>query len=200
MTLGLATSSIEPGAGEDRAQRVLFTVGHSTHEADEFVALLNGGKIEAVADVRRHPGSRRYPHFNPGPLAGRLADAGIGYVTLGAELGGRRQPQSGSANDGWRVRQFQGYADHMASPAFASGIAALLARAAKNPVAAMCAEGDWRRCHRRLIADAALVRGFAVQHLLRDGAIEPHRLTEFAVVDGTTLTYPAQPSLREVDG
>jgi uncharacterized protein (DUF488 family) len=175
---------------------VLFTVGHSTNGAERFVSLLSGARIDEIADVRRYPGSRRHPHFNFEALPRALEGARIGYRFLGVELGGRRRPALGSANDAWRVRQFQGYADHMASPVFGDGMAQLLASARQRRVAVMCAEADWRRCHRRLIADAALVRGFEVRHLLRDGGVESHRLTEFAVRRGTELTYPEQPALE----
>ncbi len=174
---------------------VLFTVGHSTQEADEFVRLVADADIEVVADIRRHPGSRRFPQFNAGALEDSLSAAGVGYLPLGDELGGRRRPRPDSVNDGWRVRQFQGYADHMSSPEFAAGLAELERRARERPTAAMCAEADWRRCHRRLVADAALLDGFEVRHLMRDGSLEEHRLTEFAVVDGGSLAYPGQPRL-----
>jgi uncharacterized protein (DUF488 family) len=178
------------------AERVLITVGHSTLAASEFLALLTRAGIAEIADVRRFPGSRRHPQFNSDALAETLASAGIGYRSFAAELGGRRQPVAESVNDGWRVRQFQGYADHMASSAFASGIAALAVRARDRRVAVMCAEAVWWRCHRRLIADAALLRGFDVRHLLTDGTFGSHRLTEFAVRRGIELTYPAQPTLE----
>jgi uncharacterized protein (DUF488 family) len=176
---------------------ILYTVGHSTHEAEEFVALLRGAGIECVADVRRYPGSKRNPQFGREALAKTLADAGIGYLFAGDELGGRRKPAADSPNGGWRVAQFQGYADHMASPEFEAGLARVLEEARNHATTVMCAEGAWQRCHRRLVSDAALVRGFEVRHVLRDGSIEPHQLTEFAVADGTVLTYPeSQPRLE----
>ena len=183
-----------PGAGD-----VLYTVGHSTHEADEFVGLLRGAGIECIADVRRYPGSRRNPQFGREALARTLGEAGIGYLFMGDELGGRRKPVVDSPNDGWRVAQFQGYADHMATPDFAGGLARLLDQARERTVAVMCAEGAWQRCHRRLVADAALVHGFEVRHVLRDGSVEPHELTEFAVAAGAELTYPEPQPRLELD-
>jgi uncharacterized protein (DUF488 family) len=170
---------------------VLYTVGHSTHSAEEFVELVRGAEIECIADVRRYPGSRRNPQFGREALAATLEEAEIGYLFAGEELGGRRKPVAGSPNDGWRVAQFQGYADHMTTPEFESGLARVLGEARERSTAVMCAEAPWQKCHRRLISDAALARGFEVRHVLRDGTTQQHELTEFASADGTLLTYPA---------
>jgi len=169
----------------------ILTVGHSNHEEQEFVALLRGAGTELIADVRRYPGSRRQPHFERHALAGVLLEAGIGYRWLGETLGGRRRPRPDSANDAWESDQFRGYADHMASAEFADGLAELEALGAEQRVAAMCAEAWWIRCHRRLIADALTARGWRVLHLGANGALEQHELTEFAVVEDGTVTYPA---------
>jgi uncharacterized protein (DUF488 family) len=175
----------EPAAG------VLFTVGHSTHEARAFLGLLRVHGVAAVADVRRYPASRRQPQFNADALAAALGEAGIAYAGLGDELGGRRRRRRGSANDGWRVEGFRAYADHMGTAEFAAGLARLEQLASGAPTAVMCAEGDWRRCHRRLVADALLVRGWRVVHILRDARLEDHELTPFAVVEGGGIAYPA---------
>jgi uncharacterized protein (DUF488 family) len=175
---------------------LILTVGHSTHEAERFLRLLRSAGVEALADVRRHPGSRRMPQFNSGTLESSLAGAGIVYEWLGEELGGRRRPRPDSANGAWEVEGFRGYADHMASAEFRQGLARLETLAGDRRTAFMCAEGDWRRCHRRLIADALLARGWSVEHLLRDGRRERHELPPFAVVDGPFVSYPeAQQSL-----
>jgi uncharacterized protein (DUF488 family) len=178
--------------------REILTVGHSTHELEEFVALLRDADLETVADVRRHPGSRRLPQFNAGRLRDGLEAAGIDYVGLGEELGGRRSPFPGSPNAGWRVAQFQGYADHMSTPEFAAGLERLEELARERRTAYMCAEGDWRRCHRRLVSDALIARRWRVVHLLRDGTLEDHELTRFALVEGERVSYPpeAGPQLR----
>ena len=176
--------------------REILTIGHSTHELDTFVGLLASNRVETLADVRRHPGSRRLPHFNAGPLGDALEAAGIAYRAFGEELGGRRSPLPDSPNGGWREEQFQGYADHMQGAEFAAGVARLEALAIERRAAYMCAEGDWRRCHRRLLSDGLELRGWRVLHVLRDGAREPHELTPFAVRDGTALSYP--PAQREL--
>ncbi len=174
-------------------EREILTVGHSNHEEEDFLALLLGAAVELVADVRRNPGSRRLPHFERSALAAALREAGIGYEWMGESLGGRRQPLPDSPNDAWENDQFRGYADHMASPGFAAGLAELERVAAERRTAIMCAEAWWPRCHRRMIADSLLIRGWRVLHLRGTGGAEEHQLTDFAVVDDRAhrLTYPA---------
>ena len=167
-----------------------FTVGHSTRSADELLELLREPGVTALADVRAFPSSRRHPQFNQAVMRDWLADAGIEYRHFPG-LGGRRQPQPDSVNLGWREPAFQGYADHMATPEFQRSLAELEALARSRPTAIMCAEALWWRCHRRLIADALLVRDWQVVHLGVDPAHAIHQLPAWAVVgaDGT-LTYP----------
>jgi uncharacterized protein (DUF488 family) len=167
----------------------LLTVGHSNHGEKEFLDLLRGAGVTALADVRVSPRSR-YEHFNRSALAGSLEAAGIHYAYLGEELGGRREPLPDSVNRAWDEEAFRGYADHMASEEFAAGIERLEELGAEHRVAVMCAEGDWRHCHRRLLADALLARGHAVTHISPDGSLDPHELTASAVVDDDVVTYP----------
>lgn len=169
----------------------ILTVGHSTHPAQEFVSLLRNAEIGALADVRRYPGSRRNPQFGAEALRATLGRAGIRYELFGEELGGRRRPTGETANAAWRVDQFRGYADHMASGEFEAGLDRLELLAREAPTAVMCAEADWHRCHRRLLADALLARVHAVTHLLADGSLVPHALTDFAVLEDGRLSYPA---------
>jgi uncharacterized protein (DUF488 family) len=174
----------------------VFTIGHSTHSADRFAALLRAHRIELLGDVRRHPGSQRHPQFDADSLSAALPGAGIAYHGFGEQLGGRRRPRRDSPNNGWRGAAFQGYADHMQTPEFAAGLERLEGLARERRTAIMCAEGDWRRCHRRLIADALLIRGWRVVHIRPDGRPEEHRLTPFAVAEGDALTYrPSQAAL-----
>lgn len=156
-----------------------------------FLGLIEGHDAELLIDVRRHPGSRRVPWTNRPELEQHLAAAGIGYIHL-VGLGGRRQPLSGTRNDGWRVGQFQGYADHMDSEEFARGIETLEQEAQRRRVVLMCAEAQWWRCHRRLLADALSVAGWRVMHIDARGAVEQHVLTEFIRVEGGSLSYPKQ--------
>jgi uncharacterized protein (DUF488 family) len=168
---------------------VILTIGHSNHAEGEFLELLRGAGVTALADVRVSPRSR-YEHFNRGPLAGSLEAAGIHYVHLGEQLGGRRKPQPASPNGAWEEEAFRGYADHMAGEQFGTGVERLEELAAGQRVAIMCAEGDWRHCHRRLISDALAVRGHRVMHLGPDGSLTEHELTDTAVVEGGSITYP----------
>lgn len=173
----------------------VFTVGHSSHALERFAQLLRGHGVTQVADVRRWPRSRRHPHFDDDALAVELAPSGIAYAHL-PELGGHRDPVAGSPNDGWPEPAFNGYADHLGSEEFARGLARLRELSAARPTAVMCAEGDWRRCHRQLLADVLVAReGAEVVHIAADGGVEPHVVTAFAVLDGAGAappTYPAQ--------
>jgi len=177
--------------------REAFPIGHSTHPVERFLKLLGAHRITAVADVRRHPGSRRHPQFGAEALAASLGEHGIAYVPFGDELGGRRRAASGSANTGWRSASFRGYADHMASEDFAAGLARLEELASERRTAIMCAEADWRRCHRQLIADALTARGWRVIHILADGRSETHRTTPFARVRDGRPVYPAGEALLD---
>jgi uncharacterized protein (DUF488 family) len=170
----------------------IYTVGHSTRTGDDFVALLRAHEIEVLADVRRFPGSRRHPHFGKDALRLTLADAGIEYVHL-VELGGRRgAPKPDSPNGAWRVEAFRAYADAMVEPEWVEALARLEERARSQHVALMCAEAVPWRCHRRLISDALVARGWAVRHILSETRADPHTLNESArVLPDGRIIYPA---------
>jgi uncharacterized protein (DUF488 family) len=157
--------------------RQILTIGHSTHDAERFLALLSADRAEALADVRRYPGSRRHPQFNADALRERLAEAGLSYEPFGEELGGRRRGRRHSPHTGLRAAAFRAYADHMDTEQFRAGLERLEALARERRVAIMCAEGEWRRCHRRLISDALSERGWRVLHIRPDGRLEEHELT-----------------------
>ena len=168
----------------------IYTVGHSTRSAEELLALLRKAGVELIADVRAFPSSRRHPQFNQSALEQWLTAAGIAYLHMRA-LGGRRQASPNSPNRGWQENAFCGYADHMASAEFQRALAELEAAARQQLAAIMCAEAVWWRCHRRLIADALVVRGWRVEHLGIGDGQGVHALTEFAVVDSNgAITYP----------
>jgi uncharacterized protein (DUF488 family) len=169
----------------------LYTVGHSTRSLDGFISLLRGHGVETVADVRRFPKSRKYPHFNDDSLALSLSQTGLGYVPF-PPLGGRRRAGPDSPNTGWRNEGFRGYADHMQTGEFADGIARLATLAGQSPTVIMCAEAVPWRCHRSLIGDAMLVRGWRVLDITSESPPKPHKLTPFARVDGTRITYPPE--------
>jgi uncharacterized protein (DUF488 family) len=169
----------------------ILTIGHSTHTADGLTALLRAHRVELLCDVRRHPGSRRHPQFNADSLRAALDRAGIAYEGLGVELGGRRRARRDSPNTAWRVDAFRAFADHMGTEEFAAGLERLEALGRERRTAIMCAEGDWRRCHRRLISDALATRGWRVGHIRPDGRPDEHRLTPSAVVGEAGVIYPA---------
>ena len=159
----------------------LLTVGHGTLASDDLSGLLRAAGVLLVVDIRAHPGSRRHPQFNREAMAGWLADAGVGYRWEGGRLGGRRSTQPDSPNTALRNKAFRGFADHMATPEFAAGLDEVLGGAAERPTAIMCAESLWWRCHRRLVADAAVLGcGATVHHLGHDGRLADHALTEGA--------------------
>jgi uncharacterized protein (DUF488 family) len=171
----------------------IFTIGHSTHPLDEFIALLREYGIALLADVRTMPRSRHNPQFNQETLPDALSAAGISYVHL-KELGGLRKTVPDSVNSGWRLATFRGYADYMQTDGFAAALDGLIALAGEKRTAIMCAELLWWRCHRMLIADALLIRGWEVVHILGTNKTQPHHLTRFAAVSGLTLTYPSETS------
>jgi uncharacterized protein (DUF488 family) len=168
----------------------IFTVGHSTHELDRFVGLLERASVALLVDVRQYPSSRRVPQFNSEALERWLPEREIGYLHM-RELGGRRKPLPGSVNDGWENDQFRGYADYMGTAEFASALERLEGLARERRTAVMCAEAAWFRCHRRLVSDALLVSGWRVLHIGSDGRLTEHELTPFAVAGEGALTYPA---------
>jgi uncharacterized protein (DUF488 family) len=131
------------------------------------------------------------PWFNRGELQRSLAASEIGYEHL-EELGGRRPSRADSPNGAWRVGQFRGYADHMASPEFERGLTRLLVMAGERSTAVMCAEAQWTSCHRRLLADVLCARGHEVVHIGSRGVLERHELTEFARVRDARVTYPPE--------
>jgi uncharacterized protein (DUF488 family) len=162
----------------------VFTIGHSTRSIGELLSLLAGHGIEVLLDVRRFPGSRRYPQFSRDALSGALAEAGVEYMHE-PRLGGRRAPRPDSPHTAWRVEAFRGYADHMETPEFLAALEDLIHLSREKTVALMCAEAVPWRCHRRLISDALVARGLAVRHILGPDRADPHELDPNArVLDG----------------
>ena len=167
----------------------IFTIGHSTRTAEDFIALLTDHQVKLLVDVRTVPRSRHNPQFNRDALPDTLAAAGIGYLHLG-ELGGLRKPRKDSRNTGWRNLSFRGYADYMETQAFEDGLACLTEEAKSRRLAIMCAEAVPWRCHRSLIADALLARDLEVFEITGIGRQQPHAMTSFAQVEGVRLSYP----------
>ena len=172
------------------AEATVWTIGHSTRTFEEFLALLREPRIERLVDVRHFPSSAHVPWTNRDALAAALGSAGLAYEHM-VDLGGYRKARLDSPNTGWRNAGFRGYADHMESPEFAAALDRLVAEAKKARTAMMCAEALPWRCHRGLLADALVVRGVRVVHILGPGQTQDHQLTPFAKVKGGRLTYPA---------
>jgi uncharacterized protein (DUF488 family) len=171
----------------------LLTVGHGPQDRATLGELLTGAGITSLVDVRRFPGSRTNPDVRQEAMAGWLPTAGIAY-RWEPRLGGRRALPAGEpAEDGWwTVRQFAAYAAHTRTPEFAAALDEVLAEARGATVAVLCSESVWWRCHRRLIADVAvLARGVPVHHLMPDGRTGPHRPAEGAVLHGDEVRWPA---------
>ncbi|MFI5330381.1 MAG: DUF488 family protein [Desulfobaccales bacterium] len=177
---------------ENRAISVL-TIGHSTRPLADFLTILKTQGVEKVADIRTVPRSRHNPQFNKETLPQSLAEVGIGYVHLPG-LGGLRHPRRDSPNLGWRNDSFRGFADYMQTPEFEENLQALIDLAKEARLALMCAETVPWRCHRSLIADALTIRGLKVEHIISAPKLQEHRLTPFARVEGTRITYPAAAS------
>ena len=169
---------------------MIFTIGHSTRTADEFLALLAVYRVAALADVRTIPRSRRHPHFSADALATFLPEHGVRYVHVPG-LGGLRKPRPDSVNGAWLESGFRGYADYMQTREFAAALDTLIVLGTQNRVAVMCAEAKWWQCHRQLVADALVARHIEVRHILSFQEAPRHELTPFARVVGNRLQYPS---------
>jgi uncharacterized protein (DUF488 family) len=169
---------------------LIRTVGHSTRPVDALIEMLEAHGIQRLIDVRTVPKSRYNPQYNREALERSLRDAGIGYEHRKA-LGGLRHARKDSPNMGWRNASFRGYADYMQTPEFESALDALVGAAAHEAVVIMCAEAVPWRCHRSLISDALTARGYRVEHIMSATRSDPHTMTSFARVEGTSVTYPA---------
>lgn len=168
---------------------MIYTIGHSTRSATEFVALLQTHGVRQIADVRKIAASRRHPQFVKETLARLLAESGIVYRHF-PDLGGLRKPKPESVNTGLRNPSFRGYADYMQTETFHTALLDLLQFAELGATALMCAEAVWWSCHRKLLSDILLVRGVQVRHILSTADPKPHQLSEFARRAQGGVTYP----------
>ncbi|MGH7751091.1 MAG: DUF488 family protein, partial [Candidatus Dormibacteria bacterium] len=178
------------GGDTSDGTRVLHTIGHGESSVEEFLARARRAGLESIVDVRSIPASRRHPQFAGTAMDAWLRAAGIDY-RWEPDLGGFRRASPESPNTGLHNVSFRGYADHMASHSFAAALAGVLDEAAERHVAVMCSETLWWRCHRRLIADAAvLLSGATVLHVDGRGEVQPHRVTPEARREDAILVYP----------
>lgn len=166
----------------------LFTIGHSTRSIEEFLDLLNSFHIKILADIRRLPGSRKFPQFDQDNLKKSMEENGIEYLYL-EDLGGRRKPSANSVNTVWRNKSFQAYADYMETSDFAAGAAELGEIAGKKVTAIMCSEAVWWRCHRSMVSDYFKAKGWEVLHIMGAGKATEHPYTSPARVEGDKVFY-----------
>jgi uncharacterized protein (DUF488 family) len=167
----------------------IYTIGHSTHPLGLFIDMLAANEITLVLDVRTIPRSRRNPQYSQETLPLALRESNIGYRHLPG-LGGLRRARKDSINSGWRNASFRGYADYMQTPDFSDNIKTLMAIATSKPCALMCAEAVPWRCHRSMIADALVLRGLRVEHIMGKRERKTHVITPWARTDGLEIAYP----------
>jgi len=173
----------------------LYTIGHSNLSFEPFVSLLKEFEIALVADIRRYPSSRKFPHFNRPTLRELLAAERIDYLWLEA-LGGRRHDDKTeqSPNIGLKSPGFRNYADYMATSGFRSAVQRLLSAAARSRTAIMCAEKLYWKCHRRILSDYLVSQGVEVVHIIGAAESSNHKLPPYAVATRAGVTYPAPQS------
>jgi len=169
-------------------EHTIYTIGHSTHSMDDLVKMLQSFDIRLLADIRRFPGSRKYPWFNKENLNAELGRNGIKYIHL-EDLGGRRKVHEGSANTRWHNVSFRGYADYMETEAFEKAVEKLETLALEQPTAYMCSEAVWWRCHRSMVSDYLKAKGWKVWHIMAAGKAEEHPYTSPARVENEHVFY-----------
>lgn len=176
-----------------KSRPTIFTVGHSNHSLETFIAMLGAARVDAIVDVRTFPRSRTNPQFNIDTLSDALSQYQIGYSHW-PDLGGRRNKQDNvptGTNALWNSRSFRNYADYALTPQFQSDLDRLIAFASHQRLALMCSEAVWWRCHRRIIADHLIARDIEVLHIMGEGNISAAKLTLGAIVDRERrVTYP----------
>ena len=168
--------------------KIIWTIGHSTRNFEEFIKLLKSFKIEILVDVRHYPGSRKFPQYNKDNIKDSLPQYGIGYLHL-VDLGGRRKPVPNSKNDAWRNDSFKGYADYMETEQFQKSLNILMKLAFTKRTAIMCSEAVWWRCHRSLVADILKVKNWKVMHIMAENKATEHPFTQPATVVDGKLDY-----------
>ena len=168
--------------------KTIFTIGHSNHPFEEFLEMLKAFEIETLVDIRRYPGSRKYPHFNKDHLEKSLPEKEIQYLHY-EDLGGRRKVKPDSHNTAWRLDSFRGYADYMETDSFQKAIEKLEILAKEKRVAYMCSEAVWWSCHRSLVSDYLKNEGWNVQHIMSKTKSNEHPYTKPARIINDKLVY-----------
>jgi uncharacterized protein (DUF488 family) len=173
---------------QNQVQHIIWTVGHSTHTIERFIDMLKSFDINCVIDIRRYPGSKRYPHFNKDVLQLALQNENIKYMHE-VDLGGRRVAKKDSKNTAWRLAAFKGYADYMETDQFRLAIQRLQEIALQQRTVYMCSEAVWWSCHRSLVSDYLKVKGWTVIHIMDISKVQEHPYTSPAKVVQGNLFY-----------
>ena len=175
----------------------IWTIGHSTRTADEFLMLLHDCSIDSLVDVRSFPGSRRFPQFGREVMSAWLADGGITYRHM-SDLGGRRNKQRDvdpAINAAWKNASFKNYADYTLNDDFEAALADLIDMAQSLRLAYMCSEAVPWKCHRLIISNNLVARGLKVHHIMSAGKVTEHRLGQWGpepIVADHRVTYPVR--------
>lgn len=167
---------------------VIYTIGHSTHTVEVFIAMLQSFKVKTIVDIRRFPGSRKFPQFDQENLKTALEEVGIQYISM-LELGGRRKPNKDSKNTSWKNESFRGYADYMETIAFSNAVVKLEKIGLLQITAYMCSEAVWWRCHRSMVSDYLKAKGWNVLHIMGIDKVQEHKYTAPAKVVGSKVFY-----------
>src|SRR5438045_3388976 len=168
-----------------------YTMGFSNRTWDETLDLLAAFKIRRLVDIRTLPGSKHTPQFNLEHMTVALPQAGIEYIHM-KSLGGLRKPlKESTSNAAWQNAGFRGYADYMQTQAFDAALNELIALIQEKLTVYCCTEAVFWRCHRQLVSDALIVRGYRIGHIFSQSKVEEHELTKFAKVDRERVTYPS---------
>jgi len=168
-----------------------YTMGFSNRTWEETLEILKVFRIERLIDIRTLPGSKHTPQFNLEHLQQELTKAGIEYIHM-KNLGGLRKPlKDSTVNSGWQNSGFRGYADYMQTPEFGSALDELIRLFKEETTVYCCTEAVFWRCHRQLVSDALMVRGYHIAHIFSATKAEEHKLTKFLKAEGTRVTYPS---------
>lgn len=172
-------------------QHTIYTIGHSTHSEIEFLNMLKSLEIKILVDIRRLPGSRKFPQFDKENLKKSLEENGIQYMHM-TDLGGRRKAKKDSNNNRWHNNSFKGYADYMETEKFKLAIVKLEYVASGQTLAYMCAEAVWWRCHRSMVSDYLKTNGWEILHIMGVGKTKEHLYTSPAKIINNHLSYSDQ--------
>lgn len=173
----------------------IYTIGHSTHNQDEFVSLLKEYNIEILVDVRSYPGSRYCPQFNKENMRIWLNNNNIQYVHM-PELGGRRRKLYNideSLIDGWTHISFRNYAAYTLTDEYEKGIGKLIEIANNHNISYMCSESIPWKCHRSIISNTLTMMGIEVYHIMCKDKFVKHELGKYGAIprlNGNKIIYP----------